>query len=486
MTGSYVAGVTCASFNQGTFDIALQGRFTPTVVPTPFDDRDAEPTPTSAPPPVEIERSRIASSRRFPGEADEHDDASEPNASEEHGRIVALCRRRGFIFQSSEIYGGINGFWDYGPLGVELKNNLRDAWWHDMVRQPAARPRRPAARHRRPRLLDHQPPAVWEASGHVGGLQRPDATAGSARGASAPTTSGTLLDGERVGDGAARAVRARVGARHARSRDAASWSAGPGARARSSRRGSPLVRNPAHVAGMRRATSTSVAAPIAADLRSELGEHRRRVRSPCPECGGDLTEPRQFNLMFKTYVGAVRDEENKAYLRPETAQGIFFNFKNVLDTTRVKVPFGIAQVGKAFRNEVTPRNFIFRSREFEQMEIEFFVHPSEADAVVRASGARPATTGGTSLGLAGQEPPPARPRAGRARALRQGAGGSCDIEYRFPFTGEPGFGELEGIAHRIDFDLTQHQQVSGAKLEYFDPERERALPAARDRARGRA
>jgi glycyl-tRNA synthetase len=203
--------------------------------------------------------------------------------------LVSLCKRRGFVYPASEIYGGINGFWDYGPLGVQLKNNLRDAWWEAMVLHP---PKGPDGRRLQIVGLDSsiiQNPKVWEASGHVGGFN------------------------------------------------------------------DPMV-----------------------DCR----ESKQRYRADKVYLVG-FTEPRMFNLMFETYVGAIKSEDNKAYLRPETAQGIFINFKNVVDTTRVKVPFGIAQVGKAFRNEVTPRNFIFRSREFEQMEIEFFCHPSEARRVVR-------------------------------------------------------------------------------------------------------
>ena len=196
--------------------------------------------------------------------------------------------------------------------------------------------------------------------------------------------------------------------------------------------GLALVREPGRVAGSTR-TSLDVADPARRGLRARAGEPG--APPPCPECGGDLTEPRQFNLMFETYVGAVRDEENKAYLRPETAQGMFFNFKNVLDSTRVKVPFGIAQVGKSFRNEVTPRNFIFRSREFEQMEIEFFCHPSEATSGT-SSGAQTRYDWWCSLGLAGENLRLRDHEQDELAHYAKDAGGCADIEYAFPFSGD--------------------------------------------------
>ena len=214
------------------------------------------------------------------------------------------------------------------------------------------------------------------------------------------------------------------------------------------------MRDPALIAGLAE-NEHDVASLLG--ILSSPGRTVTEVRLPCPNCGGDLTEPRQFNLMFETYVGAVRDDESKAYLRPETAQGMFYNFKNVVDSTRVKIPFGICQVGRSFRNEVTPRNFIFRSREFEQMELEFFCHPSEADDVVPTSGGRRASTGGQPRARR-REPPAARARRRTSwRTTRRTSGGCCDVEYAFPFSGEKGFGELEGIAYRSDYDLRQHQ-----------------------------
>jgi glycyl-tRNA synthetase len=205
---------------------------------------------------------------------------------------------------------------------------------------------------------------------------------------------------------------------------------------------------------------------------------------PCPNCGGELTEPRQFNLMFETSVGAVRDDESKAYLRPETAQGMFYNFKNVVDSTRVKIPFGICQVGRSFRNEVTPRNYIFRSREFEQMELEWFCHPSEATKWYdfwRSERFR----WWESIGLAGENLRLRDHDTAELAHYAKDAGGCCDVEYAFPFAGEKGFTELEGVAYRSNYDLTQHSTVSGVKLDYFDQERnERYLPHVIEPAAG--
>jgi glycyl-tRNA synthetase len=184
---------------------------------------------------------------------------------------------------------------------------------------------------------------------------------------------------------------------------------------------------------------------------------------PCPACGGDLTEPRQFNLMFESYAGAIQDEANKVYLRPETAQGIFLNYRSVLDTTRVKVPFGVAQIGKSFRNEVTPRNFIFRSREFEQMEMEWFCHPDEAQKWYEFWKAE-RLRWWRALGVSEKN---LRLRDHDADELSFYSKMTVDIEYKYPFT-DPDYGELEGIAHRGSYDLTQHQTHSGQKLEYFD------------------
>ena len=327
------------------------------------------------------------------------------NTTKSMDAIVALCRRRGFIFQSSEIYGGIGGFWDYGPLGVLLKNNIRDRWWRDMVLAPPIGPdgKELDIVGLDCSIISH--PKVWEASGHVAGFADP-----------------------------------MVDCKKCKSR-------------------------------------------FRADQVAEATCPLKPSKRP-GECGGELTEPRQFNLMFETYVGAVRDEENKTYLRPETAQGMFYNFRNVLDTTRVKVPFGLAQLGKGFRNEITPRNFIFRSREFEMMEVEFFVHPSEANDWYQFW-RKTRYEWWQSLGLAGRNLRLRDHEQDELAHYAKDSGGCADVEYAFPFSGEKGFSELEGIAYRSNFDLTQHQKTSGVSLEYFDQERnERYLPHVIEPAAG--
>ncbi len=324
-----------------------------------------------------------------------------PKTNEFMEKVVSLCKRRGFIFQSSEIYGGINGFWDYGPLGAELKRNVKDLWWRSMTRL------RDDIAGLEATIIMH--PKIWEASGHVA----------------------TFTD--------------------------------------------PMI------------DCKTCKGRFRADQINEI---------PCPqrpsktvsECAGEKTEPRPFNLMFKTHVGPVESDENAAYLRPETAQAIFAQFKNVLEVSRQKVPFGIAQIGKAFRNEVTPRNFTFRSREFEQMELEFFIRPD--DAVAKLAGAVAKLDAGTNL----SEPKTdwgwevwhkywveqrlswyesiGLPRTSleeywqRKDELAHYAKATVDILYKFPF----GAQELEGIAARGDFDLTQHQKHSGKSMEYFDEE----------------
>ena len=291
--------------------------------------------------------------------------------------LVSLCKRRGYIFQSSEIYGGLNGFWDYGPLGVELKNNVFDFWWDRVVRQREDVVGYDAS------IIMH--PKVWEASGHVDSFYD------------------VMVD--------CTECKRRYRTDH-------------------------LIR----------------------DLGvSELPKE-------CPNCGGELTEPREFGLMFETHVGATKDSQSIAYLRPETAQAIFVNFRNVQMTTRLKVPFGIAQRGKAFRNEVTPRNFTFRSREFEQMEMEFFVHESEErqwfdywrEARMQWY---------LDLGVREER---LRFREHDADELAHYARYTTDVEYEFPF----GWQELEGIANRGNFDLSMHNEHSGKDQTYFDEARQ--------------
>jgi glycyl-tRNA synthetase len=398
-------------------------------------------------------------------------------------RLVALCRRRGFIFQSSEIYGGINGFWDYGPLGVELKNNLRDVWWDTMVHNP---PEGPDGREIEIvgvdcSIISH--PKVWEASGHVGGFNDPMQTCRQCKKLfRADQVWEQLLEAEWVQ--ALRTEFPGVSREFVRPRaaDLFRWAESKGKKAA---KGLLLVRNPA---GLKKRVEAFLAATPDPDFPSFLGvissEPANAPQLPCPECGGDLTEPRQFNLMFETSVGAVRDEDNKAYLRPETAQGMFFNFKNVLDSTRVKVPFGICQIGRSFRNEVTPRNFIFRSREFEQMELEFFVHPSEADLWYKFW-RKARFDWWCSIGLQGKNLRLRDHEQDELAHYAKESGGCADVEYAFPFSGEKGFTELEGIAYRSDFDLRSHAKASGAKLEYFDQERnERYIPHVIEPAAG--
>lgn len=414
-------------------------------------------------------------------------------------KIVALCKRRGFIFQSSEIYGGINGFWDYGPLGVELKRNIKDAWWHDMVHH---NPLGPDGQEFSMVGLDAaiiMHPQVWKVSGHFDlfadkmqtcrqckKLFRADHVPEVLQESDWTRALAEALSGEPAGlvtyDAAA----------------IQKWVTGKG---KKQAPGLAAVRNPQAVLGrlaeeMSSRPCQSLDMPtllqyLAADPAAPGG-----LQLPCPNCGGDLTEPRDFNLMFETYTGALQTDENKAFLRPETAQGIFVNFKNVLDSCRVKIPFGIAQIGKSFRNEITPRNFTFRSREFEQMEIEFFCHPSESnkwyeywrDTRLRWY---------TNLGLRSEK---LRLREHDKDELSHYSCGTSDIEYAFPFLNEGDFGELEGVAHRGDFDLRSHMEGklvskdgklvvdtnadgkprwkgSGKDLTYFDDERkERFVP----------
>jgi glycyl-tRNA synthetase len=303
--------------------------------------------------------------------------------------LASLCKRRGFIFQSSEIYGGINGFWDYGPLGCELKRNIRDAWWQDMVRD------REDVVGLDCSIIMH--PRIWEASGHVGGFTDP------------------MID--------CRSCKKRF-------------------------RADQLFEE----LGLKPAESTKV------EEKFKVPEGTK-----CPACGSkELTEPRAFNLMFKTFVGPLQDESSVAYLRPETAQGIFAQFGNVLATSRQKVPFGIAQTGKAFRNEINPRNYTFRSREFEQMELEFFIKPG-TDQEWHNYWVAERIKWYQSIGL----PKESITQYVYDKAeLAHYASACVDIMYAFPF----GIQELEGIAARGNFDLSRHQEFSGKSMEYFNQE----------------
>ena len=294
-------------------------------------------------------------------------------------KIVSLCKRRGFIFQSSEVYGGLNGCWDYGPLGVELKRNVKDYWWRVMVRE-----RDDVVGMDGAILMSR---AVWKASGHE------------------ETFTDPMVD--------CRTCKAR--------------------------------------------------------LRADQLPEKNGVKQ-CPNCGGkDLTAPRAFNLMFKTFVGATEDEDAVTYLRPETAQSIFVQFKNVLDTARKKLPFGIAQIGKAFRNEINPRNYIFRSREFEQMELEYFCRPEQGMELLEYW-KEERLKFYENIGIA-RDKLHVLTVADADRAFY--SKGTYDIEYDFPF----GRQELEGVAYRTDYDLKQHQEASGKPLDYFDEEtKQRFIP----------
>ena len=299
-------------------------------------------------------------------------------------KLVSLCKRRGFVFQSSEIYGGLGSVWDYGPLGVALKRNVKDRWWSSMVNARDDIEGLDAA------ILMH--PRVWEASGHVAGFTDP------------------LVD-----------------CRQCKNRFRAD---------------DPRIKG----------------TPGQPDAQ-------------CPVCGtrGSLTEPRMFNLMFKTFMGPVEDSASVVYLRPETAQGIYVNYLNVLQSSRQKIPFGIAQIGKAFRNEITPGNFIFRTREFEQMEMQFFVQPgTDGEWFERWREWR--MEWHRSLGL---DPAKLQWHQHAGSELAHYAKAAFDIQYQFPF----GWQEIEGIHNRGDFDLGRHQEFSGKKLEYFDQaENQRYLP----------
>ena len=290
---------------------------------------------------------------------------SKTAASVDLESIISLCKRRGFLFQSSEIYGGLGSTWDYGPLGVELKRNVKDAWWKAMVWERDDVVGLDSA------VMMH--PEVWRASGHLDAFR------------------------------------------------------------------DPLVE--------------------CKECHHRWREDQLEERS-CPDCGGELTETRMFNTMFRTFMGPVEESASTVYLRPETAQGIFVNFNNVLTATRRKLPFGIAQIGKAFRNEITTGNFIFRTREFEMMEIEYFVNPGEDEEWHRRwiqEGVR------WYIGL-GVSQDRLRVRPHDPDELSHYSKATSDIEYRFPW----GWGEIQGIANRTDYDLKAHTEASGDSLSYFD------------------
>jgi glycyl-tRNA synthetase len=343
--------------------------------------------------------------------------------------ITALAKRRGFVFGSSEIYGGLNGFFDYGPMGVELKRNIKETWWRDMV-------------HRRDDMVGLDGsiisnPNVWKASGHVDGFTDPlvDCKESKMRyRADQLFFAAVRVDGQTIG--------------YISLLDCADKEA--------------VAQTQADALKRKLAIQGKLEPIVLKEYTEAQEEEIPLIPSPATGKPGSLTAARSFNLMFETYTGALKDASSTAYLRPETAQAIFINFKNVVDTTRVKLPFGIAQIGKAFRNEITPRNFIFRSREFEQMEIEYFI--PAGDDVWPAHHEQWIETRLNwliSIGLPKEslvlEVHPKEKLAHYARAC-------TDITFKFPF----GTHELEGIAARGCFDLEQHQNASGKNLEYFD------------------
>jgi glycyl-tRNA synthetase len=390
-------------------------------------------------------------------------------------RIVSLCKRRGFIFQSSEIYGGINGFWDYGPLGADLKRNVKDSWWRVMTQ------RRDDVVGLEATIIMH--PKIWEASGHATTFADPMVdcllTKKRFRADQVDPQSGVVYhySGAEEGKPAEGAEKPKICA------EAYSVLLAPGKNPDSARK---VARQFYALRGIAEARLL--------EERTEKVENSTRFN---PENGSLLTEARMFNLMFKTYVGPVESADNMAYLRPETAQAIFAQFKNVAEVSRQKVPFGICQIGKAFRNEINPRNFTFRSREFEQMELEFFIRPDEAVEAICGSVARPGGAGHPG------EPQPnwgwqmwhkywveerlafyesiGLPRTSlveywqKPEELAHYARATVDILYKFPFSkrdasGELAGEELEGVAARSDFDLSQHQRFSGKAMNVFDEE----------------
>ncbi len=361
-----------------------------------------------------------------------------PSSTVSMETLVPLCKRRGFIFQSSEIYGGINGFYDYGPLGVELRKNIKDAWWRDMVQKREDIVGLDAS------IIMH--PNVWKASGHIDQFTDPmvDCRESKLRyRADQLFFSPVVVDGEKIGY--------------------VSVMEGAGMEEEAAGKAEELKR--------KLAKQGALEPPELKDYTEAAEGERPLIPSPATGKPGSLTAPRDFNMMFKTYVGALQDDSSVSYLRPETAQGIFANFKNIVDTGRVKVPFGIAQIGKAFRNEITPRNFIFRSREFEQMEIEYFIPPDD-DVWPKCHrewiDTRLAWFEGIGIprSLLAEDVHPKEKLSHYSRA-------TTDITFRFPF----GVQELEGIAARGNYDLLQHQKFSGKSMEYFDESRrERYVP----------
>jgi glycyl-tRNA synthetase len=343
-------------------------------------------------------------------------------------RIVALCKRRGFIFPSSEIYGGFNGFFDYGPLGAELKKNIRDCWWSDMVR------RRDDIVGLESSIIMH--PKVWEASGHVAGFTDPlvDCKVSKQRyRADQLFFAPVVVDGKTVGY----------------------------VSALESERTTEELQAAAENFKRKKAIQGKITPVQPRDMTEAKPDEIALIPSPATGEPGSLTAPRSFNMMFQTNVGAMTDGSSVAYLRPETAQGMFVDFKNVVDTGRVKLPFGIAQIGKSFRNEITPRNFIFRSREFEQMEMEYFIHEDADWKKCHDEWIEWCRNWLLSIGLPESH---LSLYAHPKEKLAFYSKGTVDIMFKYPF----GVQELWGIAARGNYDLTQHATASGKPMEYFD------------------
>jgi len=342
--------------------------------------------------------------------------------------VVSLAKRRGFVFPSSEIYGGINGFFDYGPLGVELKKNIRDCWWNDMVR------RRDDVVGVETSIIMH--PKVWEASGHVAGFTDPlvDCKTSKQRyRADQLFFAPVIVDGKTVGYVSALESDDTVG----------------------------VLQAAAETFKRKKAIQGQLTAVIVKDMTEAQPDEIALIPSPATGEPGSLTPPRAFNMMFETHVGAMRDASAIAYLRPETAQGMFVDFKNVVDTGRVKLPFGIAQTGKSFRNEITPRNFIFRSREFEQMEMEFFIHEDDDWAKWHRFWIDWCKDWLKSIGLPDSH---LSEYDHLKEKLAFYSKGTTDIMFKYPF----GVQELWGIAARGNYDLTQHANASGKPQDIFD------------------
>ncbi len=338
-------------------------------------------------------------------------------------KVVSLAKRRGFVFQSSEIYGGLNGCWDYGPLGVELLRNIKEEWWKAMTYREDVEGLDAA-------ILMH--PKVWEASGHVENFTDPMIDCKSCK---ARFRLDTLAD--LIADKKKEKALDDLNA---------------------------LLQNDNEALNEIISKSENKAEAFEKVLENKTLAVKLLEIINCPQCGnkGNFTEPRSFNLMFKTFLGPVEQEGNVIYLRPETAQGIFVNFLNVQGSSRQKLPFGIAQIGKAFRNEINTKNFLFRTREFEQMEMQYFVKPSE-DKKHYDSWKAIRMEWYKSLGMT---PSKLRYHDHPKEKLAHYAKEATDIEYEFPF----GWGEIEGIHNRTDFDVSRHEQYSGKSMKYFDEE----------------